>query len=199
MILKIIQTGDKVLRKKAKKLSLSQLNSSETQQLIDLMIATLRDRPGVGLAAPQVGESLQIIIIEDKKEYQEKVSKELLEAQIRIPVSLKIIINPVLHIIDEGDDNLFFEGCLSIDGYAAIVSRANKVKVSGLNREGEKISFVAEGWLARILQHEVNHLNGSLYVDKMLPQTFITDKHYADTWMKAHPIKLTEFIIESQK
>ena len=199
MILKIAQTGDAILRKKAKKLTLTQVKTPATQQLVDLMIATLRDRPGVGLAAPQVGESLRIIIIEDKKKYHEKVSKELLVAQIRNPVSLKVIINPVLSVEEEGEGELFFEGCLSVDGYVAIVPRARRVSVSGMDRDGKPLSFTAEGWLARILQHEVNHLNGALYVDKMLPRTFITDKHYSQKWAKAHPTKLTKFIAEAQK
>ncbi len=194
MILKIIQTGDSLLREKAKKLTAQQLAKPATQQIIDLMIATLRDRPGVGLAAPQIGESLQIIIIEDKKKYQEKVSDELLATQGRKPVSLKVIVNPILKIEKSVNDNLFFEGCLSVDGYAAIVPRAHKVTVSGLDRDGKEISFSAEGWLARILQHEVDHLNGSLYVDRMLPRSFITDKHYADKWAKADPKELAAFI-----
>jgi len=199
MILKIIQTGDPVLRKKASELNLEQLKSPATQQLIDLMIATLRDRPGVGLAAPQVGESLQIIVVEDKKKYHEKVSEELLDAQSRKPVSLKVIINPILQIENDTDSELFFEGCLSVDGYAAIVPRAKKVSISGVDRQGKKISFTAEGWFARILQHEVDHLNGSLYIDKMLPRTFITDKHYADKWLKSDPLELKKYINESQK
>jgi len=199
MILKIVQTGEPILRKKAKKLTRAQLKSSGTQLLIDLMIATLRDQPGVGLAAPQVGESLQIIVIEDKKEYHEKVSKDLLDAQTRKPVSLKVIINPILQIEDDKNDELFFEGCLSVDGYSAVVPRARRVTVSGIDREGKKVTVKAEGWLARIIQHEVDHLNGSLYTDKMLSRTFITSKYYADKWMKSHPSELKEYIVESQK
>lgn len=162
------------------------------------MIATLRDRPGVGLAAPQVGESLQIIIIEDKAKYQEKVPGDLLVTQDRKPVALKVIVNPILTIEEPRDDALFFEGCLSVDGYAAVVPRANEVSVSGLDRDGKEISFTATGWFARILQHEVGHLNGELYVDRMLPTTFITDKHYADKWLKADLSKLTAFIKRAQ-
>ncbi len=95
MLLKIVQVGEPVLRQKAEKLSFKQLKSTDTQHLIDLMIATLRDRPGVGLAAPQVGESLQVIVVEELKEYHGKVSKELLDAQGRKPISLTVIINPI--------------------------------------------------------------------------------------------------------
>lgn len=198
MLLKILQTGDPILRQKAKKLSLTQLKSPATQQLIDLMIATLPDRPGVGLAAPQVGESLQIIIIEDKAKYQEKVLGDLLVAQDRKPVALKVIVNPILTIEEQRDDALFFEGCLSVDGYAAVVPRANKVSISGLDRDGKEISLTATGWFARILQHEVGHLNGELYVDRMLPTTFITDRHYVDKCLKADLRKLAAFIKRAQ-
>lgn len=89
MLLKIVESGDVCLSATSKPVTLSRLKQSRTQQLIDLMVATLRDKPGVGLAAPQIGELLRIIIIEDKKTYLEKVPKELLAAQGRKPVPLK--------------------------------------------------------------------------------------------------------------
>jgi len=193
MILKVLQTGEDILRRKAKKLTVSQIKSEETQRLIDLMIATLRDKPGVGLAAPQVGESVQIVIIEDKKKYLESISNDLLKAQHRIPVPLTVIINPVLTVESEKDE-LFFEGCLSVEGYMAITPRARNVRVTGLDREGKPMTLKAEGWLARILQHEIDHLNGSLYVDTMMPRTMINDKYYAAKWKQAHPKELNDFI-----
>ncbi|OGL21875.1 peptide deformylase [Candidatus Saccharibacteria bacterium RIFCSPHIGHO2_01_FULL_45_15] len=198
MILKIVQAGDTTLRKKAKQLTRAQLAKPETQQLIDLMIATLRDRPGVGLAAPQVGESLRIIIIEDKTEYHEKVSDEMLIAQSRKPVPLKVIVNPVLTIISPADKSeLYFEGCLSVDGYAAVVPRARAVKVTGWDRHGKPLTVTADGWFARILQHEVDHLNGDLYIDTMISRTFMTDKQYSKDWAKASPDKLVKFIAKT--
>ncbi|RYX78951.1 peptide deformylase [bacterium] len=198
MILKIVQAGDAILRKKAKQLTRTQLAKSETQQLIDLMIATLRDRPGVGLAAPQVGESFQIIIIEDKADYHEKVSEEMLAAQSRKPVALKVIVNPVLTIVSPADKSeLYFEGCLSVDGYAAVVPRARAVKVTGWDRHGKPLTVTADGWFARILQHEVNHLNGDLYIDTMISRTFMTEKQYSKEWAKTSPDKLVEFITKA--
>jgi peptide deformylase len=193
MLLKILQAGDKHLSRAAKPVSLVHLKQPETQALINLMVATLRDKPGVGLAAPQVGEPLQIIVIEDKKKYSAKVPQALLAAQGRNPVALKVFVNPKVEIIEEAK-RYFFEGCLSIEGYRAVVPRAKKVKVSGLDRHGQKISMVADGWLARIVQHEVDHLSGRLYIERMYPRSFISEAHFSKNWAEAGPEKLEAYI-----
>lgn len=193
MLLKVIQVGDDALRMPAKKVTPEQLKAGTTQQLIDLMIATLRDKPGIGLAAPQVGESLRIIVIEDKKQYHTKLNPELLKIQNRKPVALKVIVNPVIQVIDE-TINTFFEGCLSVDGYRALVPRANKLQVTGLDRTGDSISFAAEGWSARIIQHEVDHLDGIVYVDKMHSKSFMTEGNYSKNWSEAPPASINELI-----
>lgn len=194
MLLKIVQTGDEHLRTKAKKLSLAQIKNAETQKLIDLMIATLRDQPGVGLAAPQVGERLQIIVIEDKKQYHARLSPQVLAAQKRQPVALQVIINPVVTILDSSQ-NYFFEGCLSIAGFRAVVPRADKLKVSGLGRDGEPLTLVAEGWLARIVQHEVEHLGGRLSIDTMLSRSFSTEKQFMKDWVNATPAEIRKHFL----
>lgn len=94
MLLKIYQSGQPILRQKAKLVSKATLANKRTQELIDFMVETLRDSPGVGLAAPQVGEPLRIFIVEDKAEYHEQVPKGLLNAQDRKPVALKVFVNP---------------------------------------------------------------------------------------------------------
>jgi peptide deformylase len=101
MLLKIVESGSECLSDISKPVTLSLLKQSSTQQLIDLIIATLRDKPGVGLAAPQIGELLRIIIIEDKKKYLKKVPLELLIAQGRKPIPLSVIVNPEIKIIDK--------------------------------------------------------------------------------------------------
>ncbi len=189
MLLKLYQSGQPVLRKKSKIVKKKELASKKTQEIIDFMIGTLRDAPGVGLAAPQVGENLQIIIIEDRKKYHDQVPKEVLKAEGRKPISLKVLINPVLEIIDENIE-LFFEGCLSIDGYMAAVNRAKKVRVTALDRNGKKINYIAENWHARILQHEIEHLNGVLYIDSMKPKSFMTIRNFNMLWRKALPEKI---------
>ena len=186
MLLKIEQAGHVVLRKPARKVSTAQLQSAAFQQLIDLMVATLRDKPGVGLAAPQVGESVQMVIIEDKRSYQQKLSPEVLAAQKRRPVPLKVLINPRYEVID-GEQAYFFEGCLSVEGYRAVVPRAAKVKVSALDRIGKAVTFTADGWLARIVQHEIDHLHGSLYIDSMYPKSLVTERCFQSEWADALP------------
>ena len=194
MLLKIEQAGQPVLRKAAKPLTRAQIMSEQTQQLIDLMVATLRDRQGVGLAAPQVGEAVQLVIIEDKSSYHKKIPVAVLGAQLRKPVKLHILVNPKLEYIDRDIQN-FFEGCLSVDGYRAVVPRAKRVRVTGWNRYGERVTLVTEGWFARILQHEIDHLNGSLYLDRMVAKTFITERCYQNEWFDALPAAINKLLV----
>jgi peptide deformylase len=192
MILKTRQVGDPALRAQAKLVAKMQLASDEVQSLIDSMIQTLRDSPGVGLAAPQVGESLQIFIIEDLAKYQKKVPKNLLQEQQRKPVKLQVIINPKLTTLSK-TKHAYFEGCLSVEGYRAIVERAEEVQVEGLNRHGKPVSITASGWFARILQHEVDHLSGKVYIDRMNPRSFITEKSFALNWSDKLAADLQQF------
>jgi peptide deformylase len=184
MLLKLYQAGQPILRKSAKRVSKQQLHTPHVQNVIDFMIATLRDAPGVGLAAPQVGESLQIIIVEDKAKYHETVPANLLKEAGRKPILLKVLVNPTLEVIDS-EQALYFEGCLSVDDYVAAVHRRKSVKVTAWDRNGKEVSYVANGWHARILQHEVDHLLGKLYVDTMLPQSLNTIKNFSMLWRKS--------------
>lgn len=181
MILKTRQAGDPVLRQLSKAIPTAELKSDKIQSLIDSMIETLRDHPGVGLAAPQVGENMQIIIIEDLPKYQKKLNKSLLMEQGREPVELTVIINP--KIVKHNNSKMnYFEGCLSVPGYRALVGRYETVTAEGLDRDGKQIQIEASGWYARILQHEIDHLLGKLYVTKMDPSSFISEKEYATNW-----------------
>lgn len=181
MILKIRQAGDAVLRQKSKKLSDKDIKSEHIQSLIDYMVETLRDYQGVGLAAPQVGENIQLVIIEDKAKYHKKIPAKLLKEQSRKPIDLHVLINP--RVIEKSKDCAnYFEGCLSIDGYRAIASRSKKLKVVALDRKGKPVAVNANGWFARILQHELDHLKGILYIDGMIPKSFMTDKNFSKDW-----------------
>jgi peptide deformylase len=184
MLLKLCQAGQPILRKPAKRVTKPQLQTQRVQDVIDFMITTLRDAPGVGLAAPQVGESLQIVIVEDKGSYHETVPKTLLAESNRKPVGLKVLVNPTLEIID-ATAAYYFEGCLSVDGYVAVVARRKSVRVHAWDRSGKEISYVANGWHARIVQHEVDHLLGKLYVDVMVPRSFMSIKNFTMLWRKA--------------
>jgi peptide deformylase len=189
MLLKLYQTGQPVLRKKAKVVSKKVLASKKTQELIDSMVDTLRDSPGVGLAAPQVGESLQIFIVEDLAKYHEQVPSDVLAAQERKPVALKVFVNPKLEVTEQ-DEALFFEGCLSVDGYMAAVPRTKTVRIQALDRHGKAIAYTAHGWFARILQHETDHLNGILLIDRMKTKSFMNIKNFNNLWRKALPAKI---------
>jgi peptide deformylase len=172
MKLEIVQTGDPVLRQQGRFLTREEITSPSIQQLIELMRDTMRDAPGVGLAAPQVGISIQLAVIEDRAEYLADVSAEKLEKYQRDPVPFHVIINPKLTLGDSSAE--FFEGCLSVEGFSAIVDRALNVHVECLNERGEEVTIDAHGWYARILQHEIDHLNGTLYIDRMKTRTFTT-------------------------
>jgi peptide deformylase len=189
MLLKLYQVGQSVLREEAKVVSAAQLKSKKTQDIIDFMISTLRDAPGVGLAAPQVGEALRIVIIEDKAKYHQPIPKELLKEQGRKVVLLKVLINPEIEIIDE-DSSIYFEGCLSVDGYVAAVPRYKVVRVKALGRDGKSLSYLAFDWQARILQHEVDHLDGTIYMDKMLKNSFMNINNFAKLWRTEKQAKI---------
>ena len=178
---KIVQTGDPVLRKKGRQLTKDEIRSPQIQQLIELMRTTMREAPGVGLAAPQIGVSIQLAVIEDPEEYLDHLSEDQLDATQRSSVPFHVIINPKLTLL-EGSKATFFEGCLSVEGYQAIVERALDVRVECLNERGEERTINAHGWYARILQHEIDHLNGTLYIDRMKTRTYTTGENMARFW-----------------
>jgi peptide deformylase len=183
MTVEILQVGVPVLRQPARPLTVKEVRSAPIQRLIEQMYDTMRAAPGVGLAAPQIGQSLQLAVIEDREEYLEGIAPAILQERERIPVPFHAIINPRLSIVQD-DPAVFFEGCLSLDGFVALVPRAIAVRVDCLNARGEPVVIQARGWYARILQHEIDHLNGTLYIDRMLSRSFMSidnlTKHWAD-------------------
>ena len=181
MKIAIVQAGDPVLRNVARTMSVDEIKSRATQDLIELMRETMRAAPGVGLAAPQIGESLQIAVIEDRVDYINDIPPEKLAELKRSAVDFHVIINPKLTIV--GDTKVdFFEGCLSVAGFAAVVSRGESVRVDYLNERAEPVTINAQGWYARILQHEIDHLNGTLYVDRMQTRSFTTVENVDLFW-----------------
>lgn len=176
MKLEIVQAGDPVLRKQSRPLTTQEISSPQIQQLIELMRDTMRKAPGVGLAAPQIGVPIQLAVIEYPEEYLEQLSRDQLARLQRSPVPFHVIINPKLTFLDDASAQ-FFEGCLSVEGYQAIVDRALNVRVECLNERGEEVTIEAHGWYARILQHEIDHLNGTLYIDRMKTRTLTTGEN----------------------
>lgn len=181
MTLKIVQAGNPVLRKQGRQLSKEEIGSNSIQELIELMREAMRDAPGVGLAAPQIGESIQLAVIEDRAEYLSDLSPEQLARLQRSAIPFHVIINPKLSFLDNSSAQ-FFEGCLSVEGYQAVVDRALNVRVECLNERGEELTINAQGWYARILQHEIDHLNGTLYVDRMKTRTLMTVENALRFW-----------------
>ncbi|MGH9645298.1 MAG: peptide deformylase [Bryobacteraceae bacterium] len=181
MILKIRQVGEEILRQKARALSPDEILDRSTQELIEWMRETMHDAPGVGLAAPQIGYSLQLVVIEDQAEFIEKLPPEQVAERERRPVPFHVLINPKLTLLDV-DSAEFFEGCLSLAGFTAVVPRARQVRVESLNERAEPVTIEATGWYARILQHEIDHLGGVLYVDRMNSRTFFTQDNYVRHW-----------------
>lgn len=147
----IVTHPDPVLRRKARKVTDF---GPELQELIDDMVETMRTAPGVGLAAPQVDASIQLIVVEFGDEENED-----------IPPKLYTIINPEI-VKPSLETDIGTEGCLSIPGFVGEVERPVSVTVRGQNRHGQQIKTKARGWLARIFQHEVDHLNGILFIDR---------------------------------
>lgn len=181
MRLKIVQAGEAVLRQRAKTLNASAIRSRETRDLIEWMRETMHDAPGVGLAAPQVGLALQLAVIEDKPEYLRDAAPEMLKERERKPVPFQVIINPKITLHEETPVE-FFEGCLSLSGFTALVPRARRVKVECLDHAGSPKVIEASGWYARILQHEIDHLDGALYIDRMHARTFMGMDNFNHHW-----------------
>jgi peptide deformylase len=181
MILKIRSVGEPVLRSRAKALRPEEILLPSTQDLIAAMRETMHDAPGVGLAAPQVGIPLQLAVIEDREENMKDLTREVLAERERKVVPFHVIINPVL-TLESPSDIEFFEGCLSLPGLVALVPRARKVKVECLDEHGQAKVIRASGWYARILQHEIDHLSGALYVDRMHSVSLCSLDNFARHW-----------------
>lgn len=181
MYLHIHQAGSPVLATAARALGVEEIRSEQTQQLIAMMRETMRNAPGVGLAAPQVGADLQLAVIEDREEFIRALPPGEPELRERVPVPFHVIINPTLEPI--GDERAsFFEGCLSLDSFVAIVPRYRAVRVHYLDSTGKENVTEATGWYARILQHEIDHLRGIQYTERMYPRSLMTSTNYARFW-----------------
>lgn len=185
----IVHAGAPVLRARAAEVPESELGTRELGELVRKMVDAMRRAPGVGLAAPQIGVGKRVIVLEDGERLMAKLTPEERAARGRVPLPLTVIVNPVLSV-DDASEATFFEGCLSVPGYMALVSRASAVRVEGVNERGEPVSLSVKGWPARILQHEVDHLDGTLYVDRMLTRTFGQNQEIIDHWL-ARPVSET--------
>lgn len=164
--MRITTVGDPVLRARAADVSLEELGSPEVQQLIDELISTRREAAGAGLAAPQVGVSKRIAVVEvdaaTRRRYPYKPA-----------VPLTVIVNPEIKLLSD-ETLLINEGCLSVPGLRGDVERFTKVLVHHFDREGAEHEDIVEGLTAGTFQHEVDHLNGVLFLDRADPRSLAT-------------------------
>ncbi|MDY0125350.1 MAG: peptide deformylase [Anaerolineaceae bacterium] len=151
----IVTFPDPFLRLKAKPVKKF---DKELQTLIDDMFETMRAEPGVGLAAPQIGESMRLVVIEYAEEPEDEDAPEPKPKRY-------VLVNP--EITQKSEEMVEgMEGCLSVPGLIGTVDRHEKVTVKALTRHGKPQKVKAEGWMARIIQHELDHLDGVLYIDR---------------------------------
>jgi peptide deformylase len=160
--------------------SADQLGTRELRALAAVMAEVMHEAPGVGLAAPQIAVPLQLIVLEEAAANLATLSAGDRDARERMAFPLTTIVNPVLRPIGERRVT-FVEGCLSVPGYAAQVERFHEVEVTGLDLSGKPIRWRVAGWPARILQHEVDHVNGILYIDRMISRTFMSTGFESDS------------------
>lgn len=185
---KIAQLGHPVLRQTARPFTQEELLSTSGQQLVDDLIATMRDADGAGLAAPQIYESVRVCVIEvgQNPRYPYKP-----------PIPLTVLVNPCIAPVSERTFSNF-EGCLSVPNLRGRVNRFCEVQVSALDRFGQKLSFIVRGLSAGTFQHELDHLDGRIFVDRVQdPTTLCTwtefDRHHKETFVKEAKALVAEF------
>ena len=154
-IREIVTPPNQTLRKRAQKVHRI---TPEIDQLIDDLIETMRVAPGVGLAAPQIDVGMRVIVVEYAEDSEDPDAPEK-------PAKLYAVINPEITRTSK-ERVLGNEACLSLPGYFGEVERYERVTVKGLNRHGQDFKLRAKGWLARIFQHEIDHIEGILYIDR---------------------------------
>jgi peptide deformylase len=186
-VLPIVQCGDPVLRRAAAPVDPADLGTARLRRLIEQMRATMEAAPGVGLAAPQVGVSLQLAVLQDGPERWDRLDSDELAARERHPLPFTVLVNPAVTPVDGDGLASFYEGCLSVPGLAAVVARYRAVRVRALNEHGEPVDQVYSGWPARIVQHEADHLAGRLYLDRAEARSLATADNYARLWAGRPP------------
>jgi peptide deformylase len=180
--LSIVQCGDPVLRRAADPVEPSALHTPQLRHLITQMRTTMELAPGVGLAAPQVGVSLQLAVLQDGPQRWGHLSDGDRAAREREYLPFTVLVNPTVRPVRDDDRISFYEGCLSVPGLTGVVARHRAVRVEALDQDGQPIDQVFSGWAARIVQHEVDHLRGHLYLDHVQPRSLSTPDNYASRW-----------------
>jgi peptide deformylase len=174
MIQPICRMGNPVLRAEAREILFSEIKTDFFARLIRDLLDSMKHYGGIGIAAPQIGVSLKVALIELKEfnRYGE---------QVNLP--LTAFINPKIQYLTQ-DTQGFWEGCLSVPGLRGLVERPKKVKVNFLNELGEEREIIAEGFLATVLQHELDHLEGTLYIDRIKDPRLLSFQEEYDAFIQ---------------
>lgn len=179
--LTIVAAGDPVLRRGAEPYD-GQLEPALLARFVEALRVTMRAAPGVGLAAPQVGVPLRIAVIEDPA----PVPEEVRLVRGRVPQPFRVLVNPSYEPVG-GARAAFFEGCLSVPGWQAVVTRHAEVRMTGQDEHGRALDEVFTGWPARIVQHETDHLDGVLYLDRAESRSLSSNQAMAERWAQPSP------------
>ncbi|TQJ57279.1 peptide deformylase [Streptomyces sp. SLBN-115] len=174
--LPIVAAGDPVLRTGTTRYE-GQLDPALLARFVEALRVTMHAAPGVGLAAPQVGVELRIAVIEDPA----PVPEEVRLARGRVPQPFRVLVNPSYEPVGSARA-AFFEGCLSVPGYQAVVARHAEVRLTGADEHGRPLDEVFAGWPARIVQHETDHLDGLLYLDRAEPRSLAANEAVLGRW-----------------
>ncbi|MGY6020058.1 peptide deformylase [Streptomyces spinosirectus] len=179
--LPIVAAGDPVLRRGAERFD-GQLDAALLARFVEALRVTMHAAPGVGLAAPQVGVPLRLAVIEDPA----PVPEEVRLVRGRVPLPFRVLVNPSYEPAGSGRA-AFFEGCLSVPGWQAVVVRPAEVRLTGQDEHGRALDEVFTGWPARIVQHETDHLDGTLYLDRAEPRSLSSNEAMAERWTQPTP------------
>ncbi|MGC9540637.1 peptide deformylase [Streptomyces sp. UG1] len=179
--LPIMTAGDPVLRRPAERFE-GQLGPALLDRFVEALRVTMHAAPGVGVAAPQAGVALRIAVIEDPA----PVPAEVALVRGRVPQPFRVLVNPSYEAVGTARA-AFFEGCLSVPGYQAVVARPAEVRLTGEDEHGRGFDEVFSGWPARIVQHETDHLDGMLYLDRAEPRSLCSNQAMAEYWAQPAP------------
>ena len=156
----IVQIGDPILRTETQKVNLDRLSSPEIKFLLRSLKQSLDNYDAVGVSAPQLGVALNVFAVQVTKRQISGWSPETIQQRGLVPIPCRFFINPELKIVNS-EQITDREGCCSVYGYSGSVSRAREVQVRAFDENGQPVTWVAKGWMARVVQHEMDHLKGS--------------------------------------